>query len=155
MSAWPPITALVPHAGPMLLIERILAYDGESIRVESVITKDHAFFQPGQGVPAYVGLELMAQAVCAWDGLRRWEIGQAPAVGFLLGTRRYITARPFFFEGERLRIEAVTQLKDASLGSFACEIIGKSEVKLASGVVSVYRAREEGPEMMGPAGANE
>lgn len=153
MSAWPALGELVPHAGAMLLLDRVLAYAPDSICAEAVITRDHAFFQVGKGVPAYVGLEMMAQTVCVWDGLRRRHNGQAPAIGFLLGTRRYTTARPFFREAERLRVEAVSLLNDGSVGSFECRIFGEGLEELAKGVINVYRPKQDNVQIVGSAGA--
>jgi predicted hotdog family 3-hydroxylacyl-ACP dehydratase len=139
MSAFPPIEELVPHADGMLLIARVVAEEGETVRGEAVVAADGVFFQPGRGMPAYVGFELMAQTISAYDGLRRRRNGKAPAIGFLLGCRAYRAARPFFAAGERLAIEVTSLLGDEGMASFDCRILGEDGAELATGVINVYR----------------
>ncbi len=154
MNAWPAIETLVPHTGPMLLIDTVLSHAPDRVSVEVVIRKSQLFFRPGFGVPAYVGLEMMAQAVCAWDSLKRRHGGQAPAMGFLLGCRRYKTARPHFRERECLRIEAISLMGGAAMGSFECRILDESGLELASGVISAYRPTDLGADVGGLTGVN-
>lgn len=123
-----PISALVPHRGPMLLVDRLLEDDAERIRVEAVIKPDQLFLTP-EGMPAWVGLELMAQTVASWAGLRSLERNEPVRLGFLLGTRRYECSRPFFPLGAHLAIEARQELVAANgLAVFACQIFLGDEV---------------------------
>lgn len=123
-----PISALVPHRGPMLLVDRLLEDDAERIRVEAVIKPDQLFLTP-EGMPAWVGLELMAQTVASWAGLRSLERNEPVRLGFLLGTRRYECSRPFFPLGAHLEIEARQELVAANgLAVFACQIFLGDEV---------------------------
>jgi predicted hotdog family 3-hydroxylacyl-ACP dehydratase len=139
MSAFPPIEELVPHKDTMLLIDRMVAAEGETVRSETTIRADNIFFQAGRGVPAYVGFELMAQTISAYDGLRRRENGKPPAIGFLLGCRKYSTARPFFVEGETLTTEATSLLGEEGMASFDCIIRGANSGELASATINVFR----------------
>jgi predicted hotdog family 3-hydroxylacyl-ACP dehydratase len=140
MSAMPPVGELVPHASRMRLIDRVVAENGETVRSEATIRSDNIFFRPGCGVPAYVGFELMAQTISAYDGLRRRRDGRSPAIGLLLGCRSYRTARPFFAEGERLCIEATSVLEGANgMASFECRITGPNDEELATAVINVFR----------------
>lgn len=139
MSAFPPIQELVPHADGMLLIDRVVWAEGKSIRSETTIRADSIFFQPARGVPAYVGFELMAQTISAYDGLRRRAGGEKPAIGFLLGCRKYATARPFFADGETVTIEATSLLGDEGMASFDCRILDANGGELASATINVYR----------------
>jgi predicted hotdog family 3-hydroxylacyl-ACP dehydratase len=139
MTSFPPIAELVPHADGMLLIDRLVAAQGKTVRSETTIRADNIFYQKDRGVPAYVGFELMAQTISAYDGLRRRASGEKPAIGFLLGCRKYEAARPFFVEGETLRIEATSLLGDEGMASFECRITGPDGSELASAVINVYR----------------
>jgi predicted hotdog family 3-hydroxylacyl-ACP dehydratase len=139
MSQFPAIEDLVPHGGGMLLIDRILSAEVDTICAEAVIRRDNIFFRPGRGAPSYIGFELMAQAISAYDGIKRRTTGRLPAIGFLLGCRRYASARPYFLEGETLRIEAVSLLGDEGMASFQCKILDQQGAELASAVISVYR----------------
>jgi predicted hotdog family 3-hydroxylacyl-ACP dehydratase len=139
MSAFPPIQDLVPHASGMLLIDRVIAADGQTVRSETMIRPDSIFFQRGRGMPAYVGFELMAQTISAYDGLNRRKKGKKPAIGFLLGCRAYKAAESFFAEGQTLRIEVTSLLGEEGMASFDCRILDEGDAELASATINVYR----------------
>jgi predicted hotdog family 3-hydroxylacyl-ACP dehydratase len=139
MSAFPPITELVPHADSMLLIDALIAAEGETVRSETTIRADSIFFQRGKGVPAYVGFELMAQTISAYDGLKRRKSGEKPSIGFLLGCRKYSSTQSFFAEGERLEIVTTSLLGEEGMASFDCKIFGAGGAEVASAVINVYR----------------
>lgn len=139
MSAFPPIEELVPHADGMLLIDRVIAFEGGIVRSEVAIRAGNIFFQTGRGVPAYVGFELMAQTISAYDGLKRRANGKRPAIGFLLGCRKYEVARPFFAEGETLTIESNSLLGEEGMASFDCRILDEAGAELAKATINVYR----------------
>jgi predicted hotdog family 3-hydroxylacyl-ACP dehydratase len=139
MRDYPELDHLIPHRPPMQLIDRVIAADKEVARAEVVIRSDNAFFTPARGVPAYVGFEMMAQTVCAFDGLARWRAGLGPAGGFLLGCRRYVATREWFAEHERLEIEVRSQLEPGELGSFACRIFDAAGSETATSTVVVFR----------------
>ena len=122
-----PISELIPHRGPMLLVDRLIADDAELVRVEVTVRRD-TLFVTDEGMPAWVGIELMAQTVASWAGLRRREINQPVRLGFLLGTRRYECTRPFFPLGARLEIEAHQELvSENGLAVFTCRILLEGE----------------------------
>ncbi|MDP2271767.1 MAG: hotdog family protein [Archangium sp.] len=122
------ISNLVPHRGPMLLIDRLLEDTPELVRVESIVKPDQLFLTP-EGLPAWVGIELMAQTVASWAGLRALEKHEPVKLGFLLGTRRYECARPFFPVGSRLEIEAREEMVgENGLAVFACRLTLEREL---------------------------
>ncbi len=124
---------LVPHSGGMLWLDRIIAGDDTTVIAEAVISRDHLFAH-GDGVPAWTGIEFMAQAIAAWAGLRAQARGTAVKPGFLLGSRRYDCSRARFAFGLRLRIEARCELfGDNGLGMFACRLFdGEEEIARAN-----------------------
>ena len=123
-----PIAELVPHRGAMLLIDRLLADDAEFVRVEAIVKPGELFLAP-EGMPGWVGVELMAQTVASWAGLRALEAKRPVQLGFLLGTRRYECTRPFFPLGARLEIEARQEMVgENGLAVFACQIFLEQEV---------------------------
>jgi predicted hotdog family 3-hydroxylacyl-ACP dehydratase len=150
MTEFPPITELVPHADGMLLIDSVLYAEGETVHGQSTIRSDSIFFQPGRGVPAYVGFEFMAQTISAYDGLRRRRDGKKPAIGFLLGCRSYSATRDFFAEGERLTIEATSLLDGDGMASFDCRILAEGGDVVASAVINVYRPADPDAATLAP-----
>jgi predicted hotdog family 3-hydroxylacyl-ACP dehydratase len=144
MSACPwPIEDLLPHASPMLLLDEALTCDGEGAGAAVTIRPDHLFAR-AEGVPAHVGIEFMAQTCGVWAGGAAKLEGGAVRLGFLLGTRRYKAARPFFHFGERLEITARLVFRDQGMGVFDCRISGAGGEVLAEAQLSVYQPDEEG-----------
>lgn len=123
-----PIAELVPHRPPMLLVDRLLDDGPEHVRVEAVVKPDELFVTP-EGLPAWVGLELMAQTVASFAGLRAREKNEPVKLGFLLGTRRYECTRPFFPVGAQLVIDATQEMvAENGLAVFLCRISLGAEV---------------------------
>ena len=131
------IEHVVPHRGPMSLLDTLLECSDDDVAAEVRVTTDGLFAGP-EGVPAWVGIEYMAQAVAAWAGCRARATGREPAIGFLLGSRRYEAFEPFFTPGRTLRVEAHREiLGDNGLGAFACRIVDGDRV-LAAATISVF-----------------
>ena len=134
----PDIRALVPHAGPMVLLDRVTAADEESLSAEVTIRPD-SLFCTSEGVGAWVGLEYMAQAIGAYAGYIANRRGEPVKIGFLLGTRCYECTRPFFAVGTRLEINVKRVFQsDNGMGSFECRIADGND-QLASVTLTVYQ----------------
>ena len=113
---------LVPHSGPMVLIDTISEYAERYICAEKTIKSDDMFLQDNQ-VPAWVAIEYMAQAIGAYAGIQARLAGEPVRVGLLLGTRRLETDFPAFRAGEHIRIRAEEiHREDSGLCVFACVI---------------------------------
>lgn len=132
-----PIEQLVPHRGPMLLVDRLLDDDDEFVRVETTV-RPGLFTEP-EGLPAWVGIELMAQTIAAWAGVQRLKAGDRVKLGFLLGSRRYEATQPHFPLGARLEIEARQELMAQNgLAVFACRIAHEGRT-LATAHLNVFQ----------------
>lgn len=103
------VSEVVPHAGKMSLLTRIVNYGEDWLEAEVDITKDSLFVEE-KGVPAYVGIEYMAQAVAAFAGIQQRAQNQAPKLGFLLGTRRYHVNTEWFPLAATLSIRVVRDM---------------------------------------------
>ena len=143
--AWPPhaMDAWVPHRGAMSLLDAVERCDDLAI-VARVRVPAAGPFNGTDGVPAWVGIEYMAQTVAAWSGARARAGGGSPRIGFLLGSRRYEARVPAFAVGAELRISAQCELVgENGLGAFDCRITLGERV-LATARVSVYEPPAEG-----------
>lgn len=135
------VDQLVPHRGTMSWLDRILSVDAEGAVAEAEI-RHGGFFVRDEGLPAWAGIEYMAQAVAAWAGHRARGEGRAVDIGFLVGSRRYEASQPRFRIGERLRIEATRELvADNGLGMFSCRILIEGRV-VATANLSVFEPPE-------------
>ena len=131
------IDQVVPHQQGMSLLDRVCHWDEQHIVAELVVP-DEGLFVGSDGVPAWVGIEYMAQAIAAWAGCRARSAGREPSIGFLLGTRRYECLRPWLAYGTRLRIECQRELMgDNGLGMFACRLL-EGDAVIATANVSVF-----------------
>lgn len=119
------VDELIRHRGDISLLDRIMGHGDTWLEARAVITRNNLFFEHGE-VPAWVGIEYMAQAVAAWAGTRALTEGRPVRVGFLLGSRRYETNVAGFVEGSTLRIRVDQEMQgDNGLGVFNCRISGR------------------------------
>ncbi len=133
----PPIADLLLHEGRMLLLDRLLACDDEFSAAEVTVPASGLFMQSA-GMPAWVGLEYMAQTVGAWAGYHGRKRGIPPQMGFLLGTRDYKCSMPYFPVHAELRIEAQGEfLSDKGLSMFSCKIF-HAGAEIAAAKISVF-----------------
>lgn len=73
----------------MVLLDRIISCDDNSLSAELVV-RDDGLLGNDKTVPAWVGIEYMAQAFAAYAGMMAIQAGEPIKLGFFLGgTRRY------------------------------------------------------------------
>ena len=136
MDAW------VPHRGAMSLLATVERCDAESVLARVRVPAQGLFATP-RGVPAWVGIEYMAQAVAAWSGAKARKVGGSPRIGYLLGCRRYEAAVPLFEAGAELVVHAQCELTaENGLGMFDCRIEQDGRV-LANGRLSVFEPPQD------------
>lgn len=132
------IRRFLPHSGVMVLLDRLLEVGPEELLAEVAIRPD-SLFCDGCGVPGWVGVEYMAQAIAVYAGYTAQLRGEAVKIGFLLGTRRYEASCPYFAVGSLLTIHVHRILQaDNGIGSFECRIHAGSE-QLASATITVFQ----------------
>jgi predicted hotdog family 3-hydroxylacyl-ACP dehydratase len=132
-----PIDEFIVHRLPMRLLDRIIAVGENDAVAETVVHADNPFFEPGRGLPAYVGLEMMAQAIALIDGGKRRNSGLPANIGFLLGCRRYISKRASFAENEKLTVAATMVFGDSAMFAFDCRL-NDEQGEVATANLKVY-----------------
>nr|WP_259372148.1 hypothetical protein [Caldimonas mangrovi] len=127
----------------MLLIDRLIEHGEQHVVVEADVNGQGLFVRDG-AVPAWVGIEYMAQAISAWSGGHALKRGDPVPLGFLLGSRRMELHRDSFPCGSTLRIEARCELFGSNgLGSFECRILIDGDTA-ATAIVSVFLPDDAG-----------
>ncbi|MET0330783.1 MAG: 3-hydroxylacyl-ACP dehydratase [Dyella sp.] len=122
MIDWP-IAELLPHAGDMVLLDAVVAFDTESIICQRRISPGGLFQHADGALPAWVGVELMAQAIATWAGCQARQQQRQVQLGLLLGTRHYRCTVPRFPLGAMLSVSARRNFHDAhGMGVFDCRI---------------------------------
>ncbi len=119
-----PASEFVLHREPMLFLDRLVDIGEDFATCEWRVSENFGLLVPGLGVPAYAGVEYMAQCIAVHAGARARVRGLVPPHGFLLGTRRYKCAVSYFEVGASYRTTCQEHVRDTQgLGSFACRIL--------------------------------
>ena len=133
------IESYVPHRDGMLLVDAIVSADQTSIEVEARVRPDRWYSDSAGAMPAWIGIELMAQTVAAHVGHLSHMRGLPPKQGVLLGTRCYESTTPVFAADTALRVKAIEVYQDAAgFGAYDCEICS-GERLLASASLKVFQ----------------
>lgn len=136
-----PLAELLPHAGDMILLDDIEHWDEDSIVALARVSGDRLFVQEDGSWPVWLGIELMAQAVAAYAGLRAKSSGEQVQLGFLLGTRKFDCNVVAFPADTLLRIMARRSLEDDNgMGVFECSMQADNIDVRAR--LNVYRPRQ-------------
>lgn len=114
---------LLPHSGKMVLLDRIIDYDDNSLTAELIVRGD-GLLGSEYSVPAWAGIEYMAQAIGVYAGIMAKRRQEPIKLGFLLGTRRYTGNVAEFAVGSTLNVSVDKILQDNELGVFDCRIWG-------------------------------
>lgn len=137
MIDWP-LAELLPHAGDMILIDQVLAFDEEQIQTRTQVRPGGLFNRADGSLPAWVAVELMAQSVAAYAGCQAREHNEPIQLGFLLGTRKFECNVEHFPAGSELTIHALRSLQDDNgMGVFECHLTGTGIQATAR--LNVYR----------------
>lgn len=135
----PEIRELLPHSGSMILLDRVVAFDDESLCAEVRVREDSLFYRDG-AIGAWVGLEYMAQAIGAYAGYRARLRGEPVHIGYLLGTRHYQCTQPSFVLGSLLKVHVKQVFQsEQGLAAFDCRIEDENG-QLASANVTVFQS---------------
>ena len=124
MTHWP-MAELVPHAGDMILLDDVVSFGEEDIETRLTVRPGGLFNQADGSLPAWLGIELMAQSIAAYAGCQARRAGLPVELGFLLGTRKFECNVAAFPAGVELRIRALRSLQDDNgMGVFECHLDG-------------------------------
>jgi predicted hotdog family 3-hydroxylacyl-ACP dehydratase len=138
--SWP-IEHLLPHAAPMILLDRVLGYDTSRLIAEVVTTPNFPFVTE-RGLPIHVGIELMAQACGAFAGCLAVQEGAPAKIGLLLGTRRFVGHRAYLPIGARIEVRVDLVVRDADMAVFGCSL-HLAEALAAEAQLSVYQPQSD------------
>jgi len=138
------VAQLVPHRGHMSLLDTIVEYGDDWLQAR-VTPAPGAAFAAADGVPAWVGIEYMAQAASAFGGIEQVQRGERPSIGLLIGARYYRCMQDNFPFGTPLDVFAQIAMRDAEdFAAYDCriEIAGR---RVAECTLKAYRPRDIGP----------
>ncbi len=86
--SFPPIAELVPHAGPMALLTRVLEHSPEQTRCLVAASQSRLFAESDGRIAPHVALEWMAQCIAVHGGLIARAAAEPGRPGLFLGSRK-------------------------------------------------------------------
>lgn len=142
--SWPlySIDSLLPHARPMILLDRVVERQADGMVTELTIRPGLPFFRPGHGIAAHVALEWMAQTCGAHVGAVARDSGEEVRIGFLLGTREFRSSRDWFVAGETVLIGAQLVFHEGETAVFDCRVMPADQADgeaIATAQLTVYQ----------------
>jgi predicted hotdog family 3-hydroxylacyl-ACP dehydratase len=137
------VDELVPHRGPMSLLDSIDDYGEDWLRSSLTVRPDSTFAVPG-GVPGWAGIEYMAQTACALAGIEPVQRGDRPSIGLLIGSRYYRCMLDLIPLGAHLQVFAKVVMRDAEdFAAYECTLSAGSQ-RIAECTLKAYRPRDLG-----------
>ncbi|PLV62101.1 hotdog family protein [Erwinia sp. B116] len=142
MTDYLPAARYLPHSAPMVLIDRVIAVTEETAhcRVQvSACSVLAPFLNAAGALPAWYGIEILAQTIGVWSG---WHAQRrddaAPQIGMLLGGRGYRTTLAAFPADCWLNVHVTLLMRDEKMGSFEGQIC-IDDACVASGRLNTYQ----------------
>ena len=137
LSTGTPTAAWIPHRAPMLMVDTLEEISHGYCRTHMTVDGSAWYALADGAMPAWYGLELMAQTISTYSGHRKLTAHQPMVTGYLLGTQEYQSSLPSFPAGAGLEIEARLHFWDElNLSAFRC-IISHQGVAVASAILKV------------------
>lgn len=119
----------------MLLIDAVEEFGPDHLLGTYVVPAQGLFTRPDGRLPAWVGVEIMAQAIAAHVGVRCRLSGAPIPIGVLVGARRLHCTTDAFEPGARLTVDVRRVMEDGKgVGIWTCRIDGegvRSEAQLS------------------------
>ena len=131
------IDEILYHQAPMILIDRVDAYDDMTLFSSVEITEQSPFLDK-RLMPAYVGIEYMAQSVAAFSGIGALQAGRQAKIGYLVSARKMAMKVPYFKIGDQLKIEIHLVYNETPMAVFEC-FIKRQDLVVATARLNVYQ----------------
>jgi predicted hotdog family 3-hydroxylacyl-ACP dehydratase len=153
---YPEVGELIPHARGMLLLERVLEH-GPEHAVCTATPAASALFRDAAGrVPAWVGLEYLAQCVAVYGALAARAEGRPPRMGPFIGGRRLRLRVAHFHPEQVLRVSVRHLRGERGLIAFQGRIQeGEEDEPLVEGRLHVYSGDAWAERMTEPGSARD
>lgn len=136
------IDAYLPHKAPMILLDKVLSATENSAVCEVLVNQDGPltpFLTEKNTLPSWFFIEIMAQTVGVWNGLRLQKNDSEPKIALLLGIRKFHSTIIEAQLNDTITVEAQMMLFDETLSSFTCHLKINNNL-IASGNIVAYEA---------------
>lgn len=131
------ISSLIPHQGPMRLVDEIISIDEQQARVGCLIRPEHLFLRASGTLAPEVFGEIIAQSFAAAKAQKRlWDGLSLDGGGYLVSLREFTVFEPARV-GDRLETLVVQQ--DNFLGTHIVKgQVYRGAEKLAEATVYIF-----------------
>lgn len=136
MPEYPAIAELLPHADPMVLIDRLVDWTPEGATCQMVVRPNTRFVE-GDRLPTPYLLEHMAQSVAACLGYEAFRGGRGPRVGMIISCRSFVAHEDATPVGDELRLEARREMGSEALSRFRCQS-RRGDVLVAEATMTLF-----------------
>jgi len=142
IEVFPPIESIIPHRGTMLLVDAVTSCGDDTLTARATVRPDAWYADDDGAMPAWIGIELMAQSVAAHVSLIAMRAGERARPGVLLGTRSYQARLSAFARGARLTIFVREVLRsEEGHSAYECSI-GYDGEQVAQAVIKVFQPHD-------------
>ena len=131
-----PAEKLIPHRGPMLLVDDLDKVADRLVEASALVRPDSPFVDDQGELDEAIYMELMAQAAATLNGFGQLGLSSAAQEGFLLGAKG-LAVHGKARSGDKLRITAFKRGRFENFGILCCKIYRDQEV-LAEGEIKIW-----------------
>jgi predicted hotdog family 3-hydroxylacyl-ACP dehydratase len=138
------LATLLPHRNDALLLDAVTAVDARHLQARLEVRTGTAFSDAQGSLPAWVGPEIMAQAIAAFSGQRSMrECGRPAAIGLLLGIRSYACTVADFRPGEALLVDVWESSEDEEGRAVFDATMTRDGATVASATLTVFQPPDD------------
>jgi predicted hotdog family 3-hydroxylacyl-ACP dehydratase len=141
MTAFPPIEELIPHAGPMVLVDGLSAWAEGSASCSLTVRAYAPFVSAAGEVESAVTIEYMAQTVAACLGYEALRGGAGVRVGMIIACKRFVAHADSLRVGDVLAIDVKRVRGNEMLSHFDCFVRREGEV-FSEATLTLYHAEK-------------
>lgn len=118
------VSQLLAHEEPAILLDMVSSFGAGYLEAQVKHDKKSLYSDEHGNVPAWVGLEYMAQAIEAYAGIESLKENKPVRIGLLLGTSRYKVFTELFRKSRPVTIKVQEVFRDEkNVALFDCKIL--------------------------------
>ena len=136
-----PLTALMPHRAPMLLLSRLESFTSEEARATATVLEDNPFLRPDGKLERVAYAEIMAQCFAAGAGASLLATGGSCAGWGYLAALRDVTMHAEAQVGQHLDVQVRISARLGEIAVVDGEIHADGQL-LASGQFKIFMPEE-------------
>ena len=140
MTTYPPIPELIPHSGPMVLLDEMTDWSPQSARCRARIRPRGPFVVFGQ-VDVSVTIEYMAQAVAACLGHKALIGGEGVRAGMVVACKVFSAHRDCLRVGDELQVLAEQVSGNDTMSHFSCRV-EQAGTLVSEAVLTLFHAEQ-------------